>query len=266
MKPSLVLQPLGAARSILAALALGLATLILIATLSYEAFGSAQFIAQLLERTPRGLRALTGGENLLTPAGYFGAIFFHPLALTFQGAAAIAVVTRLAQEVETHVVELLLCRPVTRHELALSRYLASLLGMAVVIGTGALAFLAGRALTPAVQELGVGQVLGAFAYDLLLWAAIGGVAFLATCRCSARGTAVSWSVGFAALSFLANFVGQLWKPLEPLRRASVFYYFRPAAALAGDAPRAGHLILLGSVAVASVVIGLLIFRRRDIAA
>jgi ABC-type transport system involved in multi-copper enzyme maturation permease subunit len=266
MKPSLVLQPLWAARYTIAALAVGLDALILVSTKSYEAFGSGQFLAQLLAQMPRGLRALTGGENLLTPSGYFGAIFFHPLALTFQGAAAIALVTRLPQEVETHVVELLLCRPVTRHGLALSRYLAALLGVGVVIGSGAAAFLAGRALTPAVQELGVWHVLCAFAYDLLLWAAIGGVAFLASCRCSARGTAVSWSIGFAAISFLANFVGQLWKPLEPLRRGSVFYYFKPATVLAGDAPPAGHLVLLGSVTLASVAIGLLTFRRRDIAA
>jgi len=164
-----------------------------------------------------------------------------------------------------HAADLLLSRPVSRVELALARYLAAFAGVGAVIACGALAFLAGRALTPAVQELRATHVIAAFAYDLLLWAAITSVGFVAACLSSARGTAVSWAVGFAALSYLVNFVGQLWKPMEPARRASVFYYFRPGTALAGWWPPAGYLVLLACVAVAGVLLGLLAFRRRDIA-
>ena len=128
MKASLILQPLAAARWTLASLALGLAALMLVATSTYETFGGAQILSQFMNRMPAGLRNMLGGENLLTPAGYFSTIFFHPLALVFQGGAAIALVTRLAQDMETHAVELLLSRPVTRAELALARYLAALAG------------------------------------------------------------------------------------------------------------------------------------------
>jgi hypothetical protein len=218
MRASLVLQPLRTARWTLAALAAGLAALMLAATSTYEAFGGAQMLSQLLSRMPRAIRTIAGDENVLTTAGYFGTIFFHPLALTFEGGAAIALVTRLAQDVETHAADLLLSRPVTRVELALARYLAAFAGVGAVIACGALAFLA-----------------------------------------------VSWAVGFAAVSYLVNFVGQLWKPMEPARRASVFYYFRPGTALAGSPPPAGYLALLAFVAVAGVLLGLLAFRRRDIA-
>jgi ABC-type transport system involved in multi-copper enzyme maturation permease subunit len=264
MKASLVLQPLAAARWTLAALAAGLVALMLVATSTYEAFGGAQVLSQFVNRMPRGMRTMLGGENLLTPAGYFSTIFFHPLLLVFQGGAAIALVTRLAQDVETHAVELLLSRPVTRVELALARYLAALAGVAAVIACGAVAFLCGRALTPAVQELEAMRVIATFGYDLLLWAAITSVGFVATCLSSARGQAVSWAVGFAALSYLVNVIGQLWKPMDAARRASVFYYFRPGMALAGSPPPAGYLALLAGVAVAGVLLGLYAFRRRDI--
>jgi len=265
MKASLVLQPLGAARWTLTALAAGLATLMLVATSTYEAFGGGQMLAQLLNRMPRAIRTIAGDENVLTSAGYFSTIFFHPLALTFKGGAAIAMVTKLAQDVETHAAELLLSRPVPRMELALARYLAALAGVGAVIACGTLAFLAGRALSSGVQELEAVHVIASFAYDLLLWAAITSVAFVATCLVSTRGAAVSWAVGFAALSYLINFVGQLWTPMELVRRASVFYYFRPGMALAGSSPPAGYIVLLACVAVGGVMLGLLAFRQRDIA-
>jgi ABC-2 type transport system permease protein len=265
MKVSLVLQPLHGARWTLAALAAGLSALMLVATATYQAFGGGQMLAEILGRMPRGIRGILGDENLLTTPGYFSAIFFHPLALIFQGGAAIALVSKLAQDVETHAADLLLSRPVTRVELALARYLAALAGVAAVIACGAVAFLAGGSRTLAVRDLGAGHVLAAFAYDLLLWAAIASVGFVASCLTSARGAAVSWAVGFAALSYLVNFVGQLWKPMEPARRASVFYYFRPATALAGSAPATGYLVLLAGVALSGVLLGLLAFRRRDIA-
>jgi len=265
MKPSLVLQPLWGARWTLAALAAGLTALMLAATASYSSFGGAEMLAQFISRMPRGIHTLAGGENLLTAAGYFSMMFVHPLALIFKGGAAIALVTRLAQDVETHAADLLLSRPVTRVELALARYLAALAGLTTVIGCGALAFLIGRSRMPAVQELAAMHVLAAFGYDLLLWTAIASAGFFATCLASARGRAVSWAVGFAALSYLLNVVGQLWAPMEPARRASVFYYFRPATALAGSSPPAAHLALLAGVAAAGLVLGLLAFRRRDIA-
>ena len=265
MRASLVLQPLRTARWTLAALAAGLGALMLVATSTYEVFGGAQMLSQVMSRMPRAIRTFAGDENVLTTAGHFSTIFFHPLALTFKGGAAIALVTKLAQDVETHAADLLLSRPVSRVELALARYLAAFAGVGAVIACGALAFLAGRAMTPAVRELEAAHVIAAFAYDLLLWAAITSVGFVAACLSSARGTAVSWAVGFAALSYLVNFVGQLWKPMEPARRASVFYYFRPGTALAGSSPPAGYLALLACVAVAGVLLGLLAFRRRDIA-
>ncbi len=265
MKASLILQPLRTARWTLAALAAGLIAMMLVATSTYETFGGGQMLSQLLSRMPRAIRSLVGDENVLTAAGYFSTIFFHPLVLTFEGGAAIALVTKLAHEVESHAVDLLLSRPVTRVELALARYLAAFAAVGAVIVCGALAFLAGRAVTPAVQELGTIQVIAAFAYDLLLWAAITSVGFVASCLSSARGPAVSWAVGFAALSYLVNVVGQLWKPMEPARRASVFYYFRPGMALAGSSPPVAYLALLASVAVAGLLLGMLAFRRRDLA-
>ena len=264
MRASLILQPLRTARWTLAALAAGLGALMLVATSTYEVFGGAQMLSQVMSRMPRAIRTFVGDENVLTTAGYFSTIFFHPLALTFKGGAAIALVTKLAQDVETHAVELLLSRPVTRVELALARYLAALAGVAAVIACGAVAFLCGRALTPAVQELEAMHVIATFGYDLLLWAAITSVGFVATCLSSARGQAVSWAVGFAALSYLVNVIGQLWKPMDAARRASVFYYFRPGMALAGSPPPAGYLALLAGVAVAGVLLGLYAFRRRDI--
>ena len=85
MKTSLVLQPLRAARWTLAALAAGLAALMLVATSAYEAFGGRQILSQLLSRMPRAIRTIAGDENALTAAGYFSTLFFHPLALIFKG-------------------------------------------------------------------------------------------------------------------------------------------------------------------------------------
>ena len=129
----------------------------LVATSTYEVFGGAQMLSQVMSRMPRAIRTFVGDENVLTTAGYFSTIFFHPLALTVKGGAAIALVTKLAQDVETHAADLLLSRPVSRVELALARYLAAFAGVGAVIACGALAFLAGRALTPAVRELEAAQ-------------------------------------------------------------------------------------------------------------
>lgn len=264
MRASLVWQPLRASIWLLAALAAGWVAFILVATLTYQSLGAADFLAQFMSRMPRAIRGLVGDENVLTPAGYFGTMFFHPLALLFQGGTVVALVTRLAQDTEIHTADLLLTHPVTRTGLALSRLAAALTGFGCVTLLGLTTFLIGRALTPSMQGLETARIALAFAYDFLLWTAITAAGFLASCVVSTRGAAIARAVGFAGVSYLLNFFGQMWAPMEPLRVASVFYYFRSGVTLGGGSPPLGYPFVLLGVSLACVLLGLLIYRERDI--
>ncbi len=174
----------------------------------------------------------------------------------------------VAGDLERGTMDLVLSRPVTRITYLVSQVLAVLLGYLVMI----LAIVAGNLISGqfnAVQE--PASVLGLIRPALNL-AMVGMAAFGYTLFLSSIDI-VRWRPNlFGSVITLAQFVAFAvanqpdWDEWEWLNHASIFSAFYPIDSAVKGESLAYNLGVLGGVAVAGMVLGLLIFQRRDLPA
>lgn len=251
---------------LLAGLAAGLAVfewLIAVAAARIELGpGFLKFFTQILPPAARPLL-----ERQIAYVTFSGAVAFglqHPIPLVAAVAFVIAAATVPAGERESGFLDLVLARPVSRH--------AYLLATVSLVALGALllpaALLAGAALgiasvdvasaVPWVRYLPAGLGLA------LLLLAIGGCALLVAAPARRRGVAVSRAAALTLALYAAEVLGDLWKPLAPLRRISPFHYYRPVSVVVDAGLPTGDYVVLAAVAVVACSAALVLFRRADL--
>src|SRR5262249_4504253 len=99
-----------------------------------------QSMSQMMQLVPEFVRNLLGDKRLsmFSEGGFLAVGFAHPLALLLVGGLALPTATRLAAEVETRTIDLLLSHPIPRTSLILTQLLLGAL-VAVLAGVSAFA-------------------------------------------------------------------------------------------------------------------------------
>lgn len=222
-------------------------------------------LIKLHETYPEELRAFVsfGGElDFGSPAGYLGSeLFSFMVPLLLLVAAIGAGAAALAGEEERGTLEVVLAHPVPRARLALEKIgalatevtgLALVLWVALAVGTAAVS-----------MEIGVGKLAAAIASALLLALAFGSISFALGAATGRRGLAIGLTAAAAVAAYLVNALAPLVDALEPVRKASPFYFYA-----AGDPLRHGleasHSLLLAGIALAASGVSVIAFERRDI--
>jgi ABC-type transport system involved in multi-copper enzyme maturation permease subunit len=101
-------------------------------------------------------------------------------------------------------------------------------------------------------------VLGA----LFTWA-IGGLTLMVSAWSSSTGRVVGWATGYLVVAYFVDVFAELWSVLEPVRPLSLFRWFDATATMVeGRVPLESSLVL-GGVGLVAMVIGWVVFRRRD---
>lgn len=228
---------------------------------------SGQF-SQLGAILPPFVRALMGPAlaGFLSFGGIVSLGYFEPAVLGGVVGVAITVGTRLALEVESGFLDLILARPVTRHWLVTRSILVTIASTVVVMICMLVGTWAGLTmLTPATVEKPTASLIMSLALGLgvlgLSWGALG---LLAASIARRRGTAGGAVSVLALVMFLLDYIGQLWKPAEQLAVLSPFRYFRPLDLVMGEAFPTRDLIVLLSIAAAGFAFSYVLFLRRDI--
>jgi ABC-2 type transport system permease protein len=190
--------------------------------------------------------------------------FEHPFTLAGATAFVVVAATIPASERESRFLDLLLARPLARHQYLLASLLLMVLGAVVL----PLALLAGAAIGMPLVELGgklpwrryLPCALGLT--TLLL--AFGGIALLLASGAKRRGPAASQVVGLTLASFVVELLGELWTGLRWVRWASPFHYYKPIqAAIVPSTPWENPAILLAVFAV-TTALAFARFSRRDV--
>ena len=217
----------------------------------------------LASLVPDFIRSLAGPSMLafMSFGGVVSLGYFHPIVLASLVGLAIAVATEPAAEVETRFDDLLLARPVARHQVItrtvivlVSVVAALLLVMTAATWSGLACCTPATAGRPAAALIrSLAAALGAI---VLCW---GGVA-LAVASASRRRATAAGITAVAALDYL----GRVWEPARLASRLSPFHYFEPMALLAGTPLSGGNVGVLLTVAAAGVAAGYAIFARRDL--
>lgn len=221
----------------------------------------------VINELPKELRGLkTGGEttiNVADPVEFLNSqLFYATLPILW----IILAVTRgpglLAKDEESHTLELLLAKPISRTSLLTAKIL-SFWAEALIIAVATL--LATLLIAPLVDiDISMAALASATLYTMLFSVSFGYIAFALHAsgllqRKAATATAVVLGFGGYILASLEGLTNWLEWPAKFVP----YHYFKPAELLSGDVPLASVLYIL-VVIVAGTALAILGFRKRDI--
>jgi ABC-2 type transport system permease protein len=215
-----------------------------------------------MENYPEGLKQAFGIEDLNTVEAYVHAEMFSlivPLAIAYLAVRVVAQAVATAEE--RGYLDTILSLPLSRRVLLAGAYLVcGLVSMAILILTGALTFVVGRAAGTGIS-LGLMTAGAIGVWPLAMF--FGGVAALAAGTLHRAGAVTGIAMGTAVGMYAFDLAGRLTDTLEPLRWVSAFrYYGQPLR----DGIDPAAFIGLTAAGVLLAVVGALLFERRDVLA
>ena len=218
-----------------------------------------------LEQLPDVVKSLVSDTgDFFSPAGYMSSQVYYLVLPIVLAILAIGLGSSLlARDEESHTLELLLSRPVSRGRVLAAKALVGLCVLGIVTAVTLVTTLIGAGMIN--LGLAVQDIVNATLMAALLALLFGALAFMLTAMGSALRAA---SIGLSALvmlgSYLMTSLSSTVAWMETPSKFLPYHYYHPADLLAGDFI-ARDAIGLGAVAVAFGIISYVAFRRRDIA-
>lgn len=222
---------------------------------------------QVINQLPKELRGLkTGGAGSVDvgdPLQFLNSqLFYATLPMIWIILAITRGASALGREEQTHTLELLLARPISRKNLVAAKALAVLLEFGIVAGAVLVCLLVGAplfGLHVAVADLTITTL-----YTALFSLSFGYIAFVlhaASTLTKRAATAVAVSVGFGGyiLASLSSLTDWLDVPVKFMP----YHYFTPLDSLQGHTPK-GLVVYLVGIFTLGTALALVGFRKRDI--
>ena len=265
---ALLLHSLQRVRTLVVVIGLLLALLQFILILVARSIENAGQFAQLATLLPPFVRALMGPAvtAFLSFGGIVSLGYFEPGVIFAVVGLSIAVGTRIALEVETGFIDLILARPVARHRMVTRAIVVSIVSLSFVVAL----MLAGtwiglRTLAPDTVEKPAARLILGLAANLgllgMAWSSIGLAIASASRR---RGVAGGVAGVLALVTFLLDYIARLWEPAKAFAWLSPFTYFSPLDLVTGGELLMKNVVVLGGIAVGGFVGAYVLFLRRDI--
>lgn len=250
-------------RVALLTMAVGLAVFELVITRVAPTPGEVGFLSGLFAMLPPQVAAMAGGElALASPRGVIAFGYLHPFFLALFSAWTIRVASgALAGEIGRGTMDLLAARPVPRSAHVLAAWVMIAAGLAVLGG----AAWTGTAIGLGLRSLGVtpGEVLVLPAMAWLLFTAWGSIALFVAATRREAGSAIAWTSGLIATSFVLDFLARVWSPVRWMRPLSLFAYYRPPDIVQHGLTLADP-VRLALVAIIGIAAASVVFGRRDL--
>ncbi|OWY70461.1 hypothetical protein B7486_16920 [cyanobacterium TDX16] len=216
----------------------------------------------------RLIASLAGADvlELSKPEGLLSIAFNHPLVWTLLVAFTLSLSSGvIAGEIDRGTIDLLMTLPVSRTAVYCSTSLALVMmvlplcwgvWLGAKLGVTLTGFTAARMSLLAMVTCNLCAAV----------MAVSGLAMAASGICNRRGPAVTWVFVIVFYGFVVNFLRTMWPALEPLAFTSFLSYYAPLVIIRDEAfAWRSMMILLGS-GLGFWLVGLAIFRRRDIPA
>ena len=179
---------------------------------------------------------------------------------------SIGLATTPTAEIESGFAELILSRPLARHWIVTRSILVTVLASVILLiimmgGTwGGLEALAPKDIAWPSTSLILSLALN-MGLLMLCWS---GVAMAIGCASKRRSVAGTITGLLALTTYLLDYVGRLWRPVERVAWLSPFRYYAPFDLVMGRPLSAKNLVVLGGIAAAGFVTAYVAFARRDI--
>ncbi|MBI3097801.1 MAG: ABC transporter permease subunit [Planctomycetes bacterium] len=225
-----------------------------------------EHMGPLLELLPEPIRAALGNDqvSIATPSGFLAMGFTHPVALMLLGTLALLTATRLAADIESRTIDLLLSQPLGRGRL-LASHVA--IGVLAALLAAAAAF-AGHRLGVAVFPLpheprAVSFALAAVNLGLLVLA-MHALGLLAAALSPRRATAVGASVGLLIFMLFLRLAAEQWEIFKLPAYGSFLTYYVPGGVIARGALDLHDVLVLLGLSAAGYLTAWGVFERRDL--
>lgn len=224
-------------------------------------------IESLMRNLPDAFRSMIGYDPavpLTSPAGYLHARMFStvgPLVLIVFGIAVGAQVIGGIEE--SGRLEPMLANPVTRTRVAVERYLAAALLLALLVAVFAVATAALAAAVGVLDGVRMPGLLGACAAAGALGLLHLSIAFAVGAATGRRGPAIGVPAAVAVGGYLVHSLLSLVEVLAPLRFATPWYWYLQRNMLAYGVPPAAIVVPV-LLSAALFLAGWAVFVRRDL--
>lgn len=219
---------------------------------------------KLIESMPKGLMKAFGAATVtnnfegLIGTKLFG--FVWPLIMLFMTVSFSC--SAIAGEIEKTTMGLWLSSPVSRLKIYWSKYFAILIALVIFVVLTVLAVLPMAGLyniDVSSKHILLLSVVGSlFALSVI------GVTFLVSSLFSEKSRVYAVVGGGLVIMYAINLLAALSDKFANLKYASFFYYYNSDTLLSGGSINYASLFVFGLTAIASVVAGAIIFKRRDI--
>jgi ABC-type transport system involved in multi-copper enzyme maturation permease subunit len=240
-------------------LAVGLALFEWVMTFVAREPSVSRFLTTALSAAPPEFLALLNPDLVasVSAQGIIGVGYTHPFALLMLGFWSVRVpCAALAGEIGRGTMDLMAARPVPRAAHVAAALLALLAGLAILAfaaWAGTLLGLLFRPL-PGVAVLRYLPVAGVLWLTFAAWGCVG---LLVSALARDGGSAVAWTSGLMAGSYVLDYAARVWPRIASLRPLSLFSYYEPQQVLrVGVSPvdvqvlaGVGALVLAGAFAV-----------------
>ncbi|MFX1311544.1 MAG: ABC transporter permease subunit [Promethearchaeota archaeon] len=224
---------------------------------------------EIMEGYPEAIRQMVGEYFSLATFGGFVNVYLLSMSFFFFGVYFILKSSQdIPKEIEDKTIDLMLCRPITRKELTLGKYLYHVIGATIVLGSVFLSITLGIFIMPNVNPIDVNfaELWTAFFIILLFNYAIISTAFLFSTFNTPK-MALIFSFGLIVIFYA---IGQFWKSfdenIQNIKYISIFYYSDMSNLLVnsnwGDVPlRIGFFVIYILILT---IVAIFIFNKRDI--
>ncbi len=231
----------------------------------YATFG--RDLQELVEGNPLLSQfAQFGGGDVFSLHGSIALGFIHPFTLVLMGIFAIGFATfAVAGERQRGTLEVILSRPISRHALYVTLFLAGALFLAILLVAHLLASVLSASLMGVLDELTLTNLPLLWLVGWLLFMCFLAIGFAATVSFDRVAPALGITLAIVLISYMLEVIGSLWPDAAWLQDYSLFHHMAAKEVLDGRI-MAADVALFAVVIAAAVAYAWVAFPRRDLAA
>ena len=230
----------------------------------YTTFGSSEIINQQFQTLPPALKSIAGlSGNFNTVPGYFGSQIFGKTMPMIAAVLGIMLGISLATEEEEGTLQTLLAAPISRTRVYVSKWIAPVLIFALLMV--GLCIGLGISLWQQSLSLDAWRVAQATANVWLFLVFFISLTYAVAAIFGKKSIAIAVSSILAVSGYFLNAMAAGVEALKPYDKLSVYYYYGSENVLVKGLNYT-HIGILAAASVLLLVIGGVIFARRNIAA
>ena len=213
---------------------------------------------------PEALANVAG--DIFSLAGTIALAFVHPISIVLVSIFAVGFASgAVAGERQRGTLEVLLSRPLSRHEVYATLSFCALAFVGLVLTALLVGALVSAAFLGVIGEIDIARAPLAWLNAFLLFGSFTTIALAASVSCDRLGRALGATLAIVVASYFLEVIGRLWPDADFLRPYSLFHYLQVRRILVGHTDPVAFA-LPAIVAIGAVGLALFVFPRRDLAA